>query len=180
MNVRSLLLAGALAAAFAAPAGARPAADTAATAQQAGVADPAAYIESVLKGEVNAPFDGPNSKNPLYTQRLRNAFAEDEAYADGEVGRLDFDIFTGAQDGDLSDIQVEASDVDGAPDRKVVTARFKNGDLPTVVVFYFERADGRWLIDDVASTGYDNNPWTLSLILRFGSVDTSVPPTGGY
>lgn len=146
-----------------------------------GIEDPVAYVRA---GYAAAPAasdeeavrrareEVPESQNPDYTPRLRALFADNERYANGEIGRLEFNFWTGAQDDDIGNVAVEAHDVDGAPDRKVVSARFDNIGQPTAINFFFERIDGRWHLDDVSSPGSGTadgmGPWTLSLILRYG------------
>ena len=150
-----------------------------------GVADPAAWVRASYDpatraafdasppppaGTANAPADdGRYSARPEFSPRLRALFADDEAYAGGEVGRLDFNPFTGAQDDDIKTALVTSEAVDGAPDRKVVTAKFRNMDASQTITYYWERIGGRWYIDDIAGrTAGEPTGWTLSLILKYG------------
>ena len=107
-----------------------------------GVADPAAWVRASYDPATRAAFDasppppagaadapaddGRYSARPEFSPRLRALFADDETYAGGEVGRLDFNPFSGAQDDDIKTANVTSDAVDGAPDRKVVTAKFRN------------------------------------------------------
>jgi len=138
-----------------------------------GISDPLAYVRSLYVGTGTAPASGdPYSADPNYSPRLRALFADNERYANGEIGRLDFNYMVGAQDEEITGLAVTAEEADGAADRKVITARFKNMGMPTAIHYYFERTGGRWLLDDVSSPGYAGSdgigPWTLSLILRYG------------
>ena len=107
-----------------------------------GVTDPVAWVRQSYDPATRAAFeaappppagaadapadDGRYSARPEFSPRLRALFADDETYAGGEVGRLDFNPFTGAQDDDIKTANVTSDAVDGAPDRKVVTAKFRN------------------------------------------------------
>jgi hypothetical protein len=84
-----------------------------------------------------------------------------------EVGRIDFDIYMNAQDGTITGVKVKGMPVDNGPGREIVVANFKNEGKPQEVHFYFEKIKGAWKMDDASSmTGPD--PWTLSLILKYG------------
>ena len=137
-----------------------------------GIADPVAYIRQAYAPAQTAAdptVDRPESQNPEYSQRLRALFADDERYAAGEVGRLEFNFWSNGQDEDIKNATVSEEEVPGSADRKVVTARFHSFRWVTTR-FYFERNGGRWYLDDVASLGEgkDERPWTLSLILKYG------------
>ncbi len=150
-----------------------------AAAPGAGVPDPVEYIRSVYAAEIAGT---PERESAVQTEgrgtrhatpRLAALFEDEARYANGEVGRLDFDYFTGAQDQELSEVVVTGDDVPGAADRKVVVARFKNMGRPITIFFYFERITDAWYLDDVGSPGYlgaDDPPaWTLSLLLKYGA-----------
>ena len=138
-----------------------------------GIQDPVAYVRNVYAPpaaggrHASRADEGPYSANPNFTPRLRALFLDDEHYARGEVGRLEFNPFTGAQDDQISQVRVSERPVDGAPDRRVVTAHFHNIDTDQTVVYFFERIGGRWHIDDILYAS-PAGTWTLSLILRYG------------
>lgn len=151
-----------------------------------GVADPAAWVresydpagraafDAVAQQEAGAAADeaasgARYSARPEFSPRLRALFADDETYADGEIGRLDFNPFSGASDDDVQRADVTSQDVDGAPDRKVVIARFRNMDVDQTIIYFWERIGGLWYIDDIAGrTAGEPSGWTLSLILKYG------------
>jgi hypothetical protein len=138
-----------------------------------GVDDPVAWVRaaySAADDEGHGLSADSYSKEPVFSPRLRALFADDERYAGGEIGRLDFNPFTGAQDDDIKQVAVEAHEVDGAAERKVVVARFQNMDTRQSITYYFERIGGRWYIDDIMgrATGKDEAGWALSLILKYG------------
>lgn len=100
----------------------------------------------------------------IYTPRLKALFAEDKRRAGGEVGCIDFDFWTNAQDWGLRNIHVTSRDVAQHPDQKVVIATFVNLGEPQEIHFDFQKIGGRWLLDDVHSL--KNQPWTLSKLLK--------------
>ena len=151
-----------------------------------GVADPVAWVRASYDPAGRAAFDAAApaaaqavadepagdagySAMPEFSPRLRALFADDERYADGEVGRLDFNPFSGASDDDIRGAAVTSEDVDGAPDRKIVTATFRNMGADQTILFFWERIGGLWYIDDIAGrTAGEPSGWTLSLILKYG------------
>jgi hypothetical protein len=150
-----------------------------------GVADPAAWVSRSYDPARRAAFDaatpaagatadGPASEGrysatPEFSPRLRALFLDDESYADDGVGRLDFNPFSGANDDDIKRADVTSEEVDGAPDRRVVTARFHNMDADQTIIYFWERIGGLWYIDDIAGrTAGEPTGWTLSLILKYG------------
>jgi hypothetical protein len=151
--------------------GARPAARR--TVSPGGTLDPVAFVRNLYAphaargGERAAADSGPNSSSPDLTPRLRAAFLDDERYARGEVGRLEFNPYTGAQDEQISQVRVAARAVEGAPGRRVVTAHFRNINTDQTIVYFFERIGDRWYIDDILYASAQGT-WTLSLILRYG------------
>ena len=145
------------------------------TAPAGGTLDPVAYVRNLYaapgpaaqaRGRPAAD-PGPDSSSPDLTPRLRALFLDDERYARGEVGRLEFNPYTGAQDEEITQLRVAARPVDGAPGRRIVTANFRNMNTDQRIVFFFERSGGRWFIDDILYASAQGT-WTLSLILRYG------------
>jgi len=103
----------------------------------------------------------------IYSPRLSALIALEQKEAGGEVGRLDFDFWVNAQDWQLGDVTVSGEPVEGAKDREIVVAKFRNDDRKEEIHFYFERLSwAGWRLDDVRSFGDDG--WTLSLILKYG------------
>lgn len=151
----------------------------AAAAQPAGgINDPVNFTLAAYGQYVNSP-DKPStdpirySEKPEFSPRLRSYFALDEKEAGGEVGRLDFDIYTGSQDGRIKDVEVEARDVDLANgQRKVMIVTFVNETTPMEMRLYFEKIGAKWYLDDIASIKDSrpdgSPPWTLSTILKYG------------
>ena len=162
------------------PASAAPAATAAeARAATGGVGDPLRFVKAAYNLDPASPDKpGPvgmlDQDKPEYSPRLRELFAiQQREHGVDEVGRLDMNIFTGTQDGDITDIKIEQADVDYAvPPRRTVTATFTILDRPTRMRFYFEKIGERWFLDDIASAGFgppDEFPgWTLSTVLKYG------------
>ena len=144
-----------------------------------GVADPLRFVRAAYDLDLASPDrPGPvgmlDQDKPEYSPRLRHLFAlQQREHGVDEVGRLNFNIFTGTQDGDVENIRIEQADVDYAvPLRRTVTATFSIFGRPTKMRFYFEKIGERWYLDDIASTGFvspDEFPaWTLSTVLKYG------------
>ena len=144
-----------------------------------GVSDPLRFVKAAYNLDPTSPDKpGPvgmlDQDKPEYSPRLRELFAiQQREHGVDEVGRLDMNIFTGTQDGDVTNIKIEQADVDYAvPPRRTVTATFTILDRPTKMRFYFEKIGERWFLDDMASAGFggpDDFPgWTLSTILKYG------------
>ena len=134
------------------------------------ISDPVKFVTEVYgkiqKATEAKPYNPPDD---IYTQHLNALFDLDKKEAGGEVGRIDFDFWTNAQDWQLSGLKVTGLDVEGTKSRKIVVAKFKNLDRVEEIHFYFERGKSGWLLDDARSTG--NESWTLSVILKYGWAD---------
>lgn len=128
--------------------------------------DPEIYVASVYdrlrKGEA---WQTPEA---LYTPRLQALWKDMTADTGDEVGRVNFDFWTNAQDWELSGFSFSGEPVVQNDSRRIVIARFRNFDRAEVIAFCWERIDGRWRLDDVESRGED--PWTLSVLLKYGFV----------
>jgi hypothetical protein len=132
-----------------------------------GVADPLAFVKDTYaayaKGNVAPP---PIVAEAVYSPRLQAAFAKDLKDAGGEMGRLDFDYWTAAQDYELGAVTVTQERA--TADKREIVARFTNMDTPTVNHFDFVRHGDRWMLDEVRSdpnAANDSSGWTLSKIL---------------
>lgn len=134
-----------------------------------GVADPAAFVLGVYDPTKTTPQH--EKGYVIETARLA-ALMKDGEGAEGEVGRLELNFWTNAQDDDIKTATVLSYPVEGAPNRRVVTARFVNFETPTLIHTYWERsAEGQWYLDDahnVPLKGFASAPWTLSLVLKYG------------
>lgn len=125
---------------------------------------PPVYVAGVYDTLANGgDYDPPDA---LYTPRLLALWKDMRKDSGGEVGRVDFFYWTSSQDWDLKDISIGSAFVDGHEDRMIVTASFRNGGEPRRIRFYFEKAGGRWRLDEVVSELGD--AWTLSALLKYG------------
>ena len=128
------------------------------------IADPTTFVrttyQKLAKDQNYAPPED------IYTPRLAALIALEKKEAGGEVGRIDFEFWTNAQDWSLKDVKVSGEPVEGTKDREVVTAKFKNIDRNEEIHFYFEKTKTGWQLDDASSASKDG--WTLSLILKYG------------
>ena len=130
--------------------------------------NPEVFVRGVYAHIAKTPS---NYQEPddIYSDRLKSLFALDSKEAGGEVGRIDFDFWTNSQDSELAGVRVSSSPVESAPMRRTVVAKFKNIGKPEEIHFYFERDAHGWHLDDARSAGAE--PWTLSLILKYGWED---------
>lgn len=129
------------------------------------ITDPVVFV----KGVYEKLAKDQNYKEPedIYSPRLAALFALEQKEAGGEVGRMDFDFWTNAQDWQIANVDVSSQPVEGAKDREIVVAKFKNTDRKEEIHFYFEKLSwAGWRLDDVRSFGDDG--WTLSLLLKYG------------
>jgi hypothetical protein len=129
--------------------------------------DPVKFVSALYaKMSIANPKTPYVAPEDIYTPRLAALFALESKEAGGEVGRMDFDFWSNAQDWELSAIKVSGQPVEGAKDREVVIAKFKNLGRPEEIHFYFEKTAAGWQLDDARSLLGES--WTLSLILKYG------------
>jgi hypothetical protein len=126
--------------------------------------DPAKFVSGVYK--MMAAKTDYIPPDDIYTPHLASLFALEKKDSSGEVGRLDFDIWTGTQDWELKNVSVTEQAVDGSNARKIVIAKFKNIGTSEEMHFYFEKSGSGWLLDDIRSA--KDQMWTLSLVLKYG------------
>jgi hypothetical protein len=130
------------------------------------IVDPAKFVTDVYNRIVATERRSPGYEPPadIYTPRLKALFAEDKRRANGEVGCMEFDFWTNAQDWGLRNVRVTSQEVPDHPDRKLVIATFTNLRQPEEIHFDFQKVGGKWLLDDVQSL--KKEPWTLSKLLK--------------
>jgi hypothetical protein len=98
----------------------------------------------------------------IYSKRLQALVNKDDKETpDGEVGRIDWDVFIDGQDWKLTDLKIAL--VSQTPTQAQVRATFKNFDQPSNMLFDLVLEDGHWRIDDVTKTLSPR--WTMSKIL---------------
>lgn len=129
--------------------------------------DPVKFVTALYSKMTAATAQSPYvAPEDIYTPRLAALFALEKREAGGEVGRLDFDFWSNAQDWQLSGVKVTGVPVEGATDRQIVIAKFRNFGKSEEIRFYFEKTKSGWLLDDARALVGES--WTLSLILKYG------------
>lgn len=128
------------------------------------ISDPAKFVTDVYSHYSDRRSRDYLPPSDFYTPRLKALFAEDKRRAGGEVGCIEFDFWTNAQDFSLRNVHVTSRDVPDHPDRKTVIATFENLRTPEEIHFDFQKIGGKWLLDDVHSLKRET--WTLSKILK--------------
>lgn len=128
------------------------------------ISDPEKFVKSVYALEMA----GKPTPEDIYSPHLQALFAlNSKEFESEEVGRIDFDIWSNAQDSEIKNLKITALPVDHGPGREIVVAKFKNFGTTQEVHFYFEKTKMGWKLDDARSlTGPET--WTLSLILKYG------------
>jgi uncharacterized protein DUF3828 len=98
----------------------------------------------------------------IYSKRLQALVNKDDKETpDGEVGRIDWDVFIDGQDWKLTDLKIAL--VSQTPTQAQVRATFKNFDQPSNMLFDLVLEDGHWRINDIEKTLSPR--WTMSKIL---------------
>jgi hypothetical protein len=126
----------------------------------AGVADPIAFMRAryaeYLSGNVRVL-----ALDTYASARLRALlYAFDEAAGGQEVDGMDFWV---GETGDWSLAGLGLTlEPDRRPDRRIVTARFRNRGRRVVLHFQFVREGGAWYLDEVVRPGARGRGWTLS------------------
>jgi hypothetical protein len=137
-----------------------PAGTRAEPAGHPGVADPVAFMRAryreYLSGDVRVL-----ALDTYASARLRERlYAFDEAAGGQEVDSLDFWV---GEEGEwaLAGLGLTLAPA-RRPDRRTVTARFRNNGRPVVLHFQFVRERGAWYLDEVVRPGRRGRGWTLT------------------
>jgi len=135
---------------------------------QRGVEDPRAFVARTYAAYQRGPEAAIEWPAFAYSPRLRALFGAYDRWTrahDDLVGSLDFDWWINAQDWELHDVAV--TERASGPNRRIVTARFRNIDRAEEIRFLFVRIGRRWYLDDaVQGSGHGGDGWTLSALLR--------------
>ena len=122
--------------------------------------DPLALIKAIY-ATYATDNDNPALEN-TYSTRLQALIDKDARDTpEGEVGRIDWDVFINGQDWKLSKLKIAL--VSKTADRAQVRATFKNFDEANDMLFDLVRENGAWRIDDIQATLKPR--WTMSKIL---------------
>jgi hypothetical protein len=98
----------------------------------------------------------------VYSERLQALLDKDaKETPEGEVGRIDWDVFVDGQDWQLTELKIVP--VSQGPAQAQVRASFKNFGEPRNLLYTLVLEDGHWRIDDIQETLKPR--WTLSKIL---------------
>ena len=121
--------------------------------------DPVDAIAAIYKAYQTTPDTAPDI-GAVYSSRLQQLLdADRKTTPEGEVGKIDWDVFVDGQECKLSELNVTL--VSEAADHAQVSAKFNNFAEPKQILFDLVREDGRWLVDDVQSTTKGGR-WTMS------------------
>jgi hypothetical protein len=148
-------------------AGAASAAPAHRAAHARGVDDPRAFVAQRFAGYRGSTDHVPPDPTWAYSPRLAALFSTYNAWQrhhPEEVGPIDFDWWINAQDWELSGVSVAQSE--SGPNRRVVTASWRNSGRADSSRFLFVRIGTRWYLDDaIHGTGDSYEDWTLSALL---------------
>jgi Protein of unknown function (DUF3828) len=98
----------------------------------------------------------------VFSKRLQALVDKDaKETPEGEVGRIDWDVFIDGQDWKLTELKI--TPVSQTSSQAQVRATFQNFDRPSDMLFDLVLEDGHWRIDDIEKTLKPR--WTMSKIL---------------
>ena len=98
----------------------------------------------------------------VYSERLQALIDKDQKETpEGEVGRIDWDLFVDGQDWQLTELMIVP--VSQSATAAEVRATFKNFGEPRDILYTLVPEDDHWRIDDIQETLKPR--WTMSKIL---------------
>ena len=121
--------------------------------------DPVTLIAAIYK-TYQTETDQPGLPH-VFSKRLQALIDKDEKEAQGEVGRIGWDVFIDGQDWKLTELKITT--VSQTPSQAQVRATFKNFDTPCDMLFDLVLEEGHWRIEDIEKTLKPR--WTMSKIL---------------
>jgi hypothetical protein len=127
--------------------------------------DPEALIIAIYQSytDVAPGEDAVPSIEGVYSRRLQALLDKDaKETPEGEVGRIDWDVFVDGQDWQLTELKIVP--VSQGPAQAQVRASFKNFGDARDILYTLVPEDGHWRIDDIQETLKPR--WTLSKILQ--------------
>ena len=126
--------------------------------------EPATTIAAIYRIYQTTPQDKAPDIGKVYSPRLQALIEADaRATPEGEVGKIDWDVFVDGQEWQLANLKITSVSVEG--DSAEVSASFDNLGEPREILFDMVREGGRWLVDDVQSVR-PGGRWTMSKILK--------------
>ena len=126
--------------------------------------DPEALITAIYQTytDIAPGEDGTPEVEGVYSARLQALLDKDaKETPEGEVGRIDWDVFVDGQDWQLTELKIVP--VSKEATRAKMRATFKNFGEPRDLLYSLVLEDGHWRIDDIQETLKPS--WTMSKIL---------------
>ena len=126
--------------------------------------DPVALLTAIYKTytDIGPGEDGVPELSGVYSKRLQALLDKDEKEtAEGDVGRIDWDLFVDGQDWQLTELKIVPALKEAT--RAEVRATFKNFGEPRDILYTLVLENGHWRIDDIQETLKPR--WTMSKIL---------------
>ena len=126
--------------------------------------DPEALITAIYQTytDIAPGEDGLPNVVGVYSERLQALIDKDQKETpEGEVGRIDWDLFVDGQDWELTELKIVP--VSQSATQAEVRATFKNFGEPRDILYTLVPEDGHWRIDDIRETLKPR--WTMSKIL---------------
>ena len=126
--------------------------------------DPVALLTAIYKTytDIAPGEDAVPGLSGVYSKRLQALLDKDEKEtAEGDVGRIDWDLFVDGQDWQLTELKIVPALKEAT--RAEVRATFKNFGEPRDILYTLVLENGHWRIDDIQETLKPR--WTMSKIL---------------
>lgn len=109
-------------------------------------ASPKALLEALYAGYM-PPNDFPASQRDMQSDRLNALFDKDAEEANGDIGRIDFDVYVNGQDYEVTKLVVDEPYFLGG--KAAVQVTFENFGVPQNLGFILVNENGGWKIDNV-------------------------------
>ena len=121
-------------------------------------AGPDAVVRELYKQHdaKNGPFFQTKDRAAVdryFTKKLADSIWKDAVSSQGEVGALGADPLYDAQDTEITDLKIQAGQVDG--DQALVLVTFKNFGEAKSLIFNVERENGTWKISNITGDNYN-------------------------
>jgi len=126
--------------------------------------DPVALLTAIYKTytDIAPGEDAVPGLSGVCSKRLQALLDKDEKEtAEGDVGRIDWDLFVDGQDWQLTELKIVPALKEAT--RAEVRATFKNFGEPRDILYTLVLENGHWRIDDIQETLKPR--WTMSKIL---------------
>ena len=125
-------------------------------------------IAQTKKRKVNDFWQAPEGRPSAFTAEVVALWAKAEKKADGEIGPVDFDLFTNSQDAGPTAPTLATVDDDGATAHVRATLKApkpgKEASADDVLVFTLKRDATGWRIDDIHGS-VSGDSWNLRGLL---------------